>query len=636
MAKSKKSAPKKAAKAVPKKATKAASKKKAAPKKTTRAAKIKKLVHKETAIVPPVTRIVYSNSEPPPCWVDGTSATALFSLRVYRGEGMSLLAMDWKIGKPPANFVGFAIEYKEPDEQVFYAINNRLSFLDNGGNVNPNILSSRLSPIQKFRWVHFPYQAAKPGEFLYRVTPVFMSATGALSYGDYQEASIQLLAETYPDVLNIAFTRGFIASQAFIDRFGSSGSVSGLLPAKANDGLDFKPTDSDAPTALAWMGFEARAAILALLDEAIADTSASVKAIVYDFNDPEILTRMQKLGSRLQIIMDDSGTHKPVTSCESRSAVLLAKSAGADNVKRQHMGELQHNKTIIVNGNKVNKALGGSTNLSWRGIYVQNNNAVLIQGEAAVSIFSVAFDSYWAAVDNKVAGFEASSSAVWNDLKLPGIDAKVSFSPHSSKNALLDAVAKDIATTKSSLLFSLAFLYQTPGALLTNIEKVSNNSKLFVYGLSDKSVKGLDIKKPGGNDPVAFPGRLLANAPEPFKPEISGGSGITMHHKFVVIDFDLPTARVYTGSYNFSSSADTKNGENLFLIKDKRVAISYMIEGVAMFDHYEFRDLQAKAKGGGKLYLRKPPAAGSTDKPWWDEDYTDPQKARDRTLFAGK
>jgi hypothetical protein len=27
---------------------------------------------------------------------------------------MSLIAMDWKGGKPPANFVGFAIEYQEP------------------------------------------------------------------------------------------------------------------------------------------------------------------------------------------------------------------------------------------------------------------------------------------------------------------------------------------------------------------------------------------------------------------------------------------------------------------------------------------------------------------------------------------
>ena len=43
-----------------------------------------------------------------------------------------------------------------------------------------------------------------------------------------------------------------------------------------------------------------------------------------------------------------------------------------------------------------------------------------------------------------------------------------------------------------------------------------------------------------------------------------------MHHKFVVIDFDKPTARVYMGSYNFSKPADNQNGENLLRIKDRR------------------------------------------------------------------
>jgi hypothetical protein len=42
-------------------------------------------------------------------------------------------------------------------------------------------------------------------------------------------------------------------------------------------------------------------------------------------------------------------------------------SAGRANVLRQHMGSLQHNKTIAVNGSTVKKVVCGSTNLSWRG-----------------------------------------------------------------------------------------------------------------------------------------------------------------------------------------------------------------------------------------------------------------------------
>ena len=37
-------------------------------------------------------------------------SAALFTLKLYRGDGMTLLAMDWKKGKPPTDFVGFATE----------------------------------------------------------------------------------------------------------------------------------------------------------------------------------------------------------------------------------------------------------------------------------------------------------------------------------------------------------------------------------------------------------------------------------------------------------------------------------------------------------------------------------------------
>ncbi len=46
-------------------------------------------------------------------------------------------------------------------------------------------------------------------------------------------------------------------------------------------------------------------------------------------------------------------------------------------------------------------------------------------------------------------------------------------------------------------------------------------------------------------------------------PPLIGGVGNRMHHKFLVIDFDKPTARVYLGSYNFSSAADVKNGDTI-------------------------------------------------------------------------
>jgi hypothetical protein len=116
--------------------------------------------------------------------VIGTHASAPFSLKLHRGDGMLLLAMNWKSGTPPDDFVGFAIEYQEPGGDRFYPLKNRLSFSAPSSDATPNQLSTRLSPIQKFRWVHFPRNAELPGPFTYRVTPVFMDDTDTLSYGE--------------------------------------------------------------------------------------------------------------------------------------------------------------------------------------------------------------------------------------------------------------------------------------------------------------------------------------------------------------------------------------------------------------------------------------------------------------------
>ncbi|KUJ12428.1 uncharacterized protein LY89DRAFT_688132 [Mollisia scopiformis] len=583
--------------------------------------------------IPPFTLTAATNTSSPDFIVRGTSENALFSFTAYRGEGMCLLAMNWKQGTPPDNFVGFAIEYMEPGATQFFALQNRIAFPSSSGQINANTLSSRLSPFQKFRWTHFPSNATTPGLYTYRVTSVFMDDKGVLSYGDFQEAAIELEAETYPGELNICFTRGFISSQAFVDKFGTNGGVGTILPTNANAGITFTSTDPQEETALAWMGFEARSAILNTLDAAIADTTANVRVCAYDFNDPEIVSRLEQLKGRLKIIIDDSGSHKPATAAETKAAAMLVSSAGADNVQRQHMGDLQHNKSIVVDGDQTKIAIGGSTNFSWRGIYVQNNNTVVLQGETPVQIFSDAFDNFWANPDNPK-GFDVTASADWIDLGFTNVEAQVTFSPHSTNNAKLQQIADDISSTQSSLFYSLAFLYETKGVIRDAITKVTSENNVFVYGLSDKTVGGLNIQLPNGNPPIAYPAALLQDVPPPFDQEATGGSGTRLHHKFVVIDFNQPTARVYTGSYNFSVAADTKNAENLFVIKDQRVATSYMVEAVSMFDHYAFRDSENSATDDKPLELQEPPASGSGVKPWWDKFWSDAQEERDRELFG--
>jgi phosphatidylserine/phosphatidylglycerophosphate/cardiolipin synthase-like enzyme len=354
--------------------------------------------------------------------------------------------------------------------------------------------------------------------------------------------------------------------------------------------------------------------------------------VAYDLSERDLVARLEQLGGRLKIIVDDSADHGHADSGESQAAARLVQSAGAANVKRQHMANLQHNKTIVVDGPNGKMAVCGSTNFSWRGLFVQANNAVVVHGASAIQPFIAAFEAYWSKTPSQ---FGATASAKWSDLGLTGIDAKVAFSPHSQSNALLKTVAVDVEQkTTSSVLYSLAFLHQTTGALRDAIKTVTERDDIFVYGVADRRVGGLVLQKPNGNVAPVFPAALRKNVPAPFSAEPTGGGGNRMHHKFIVVDFDKPSARVYLGSYNFSRPADRENGENLLLIRDRRIATSYAVEAIRIVDHYHFRVAQQEAKTAKKeLVLAKPPRA-SGEVAWWLDDYTVVHKIRDRQLFA--
>ena len=576
----------------------------------------------------------------------GQNSKAPFTLKVHRGDGMALLGMNWRQGKPPRNFVGFAIEYREPEKDQFWPLKNRIGFPGRAGQQGP--LVSTDAPFQKFRWVHFPRDAEKPGKFTYRVTPVFMDGSGVLSRGESQTVAVALMRETLPGKINVAFTRGFVSSQAFVTYFAPDRNLSTLIPDEGKTGLSFKATHAKAKEAHEWMGFEARKVICEALDEAIKK-KAEVRVIAYDLNLPEILSRLAAVGSRLKIIIDNSASHKPADSPESQAAARLEKTAGKQNVARQHMSGLQHHKSIAIRGKGVNKIIYGSTNFTWRGFYVQSNNAVVVSSAKAVDNYFKVFDTYFDDARKIKKYRDSTSPNRWHPLHVDGIDAKVGFSPHSAKGGLLAEVGKDIAKAKSNVFFSLAFLGQmTKGPIGPALGKKIKSRAVHTLGIADASVKegnlGVTVLTPDNKRRVVRASALTGNVPAPFKNEHSGLSGskghhrgTRMHHKFVVVDFDTKDAVVYLGSYNFSEAADGKNGENLVRIKDRTVATSYMIEAVRLYDHYRFRTVQEDTKKSGKnkkVINLKPAPQTANEKPWWQPHWDDPIRKRERELFG--
>ena len=56
--------------------------------------------------------------------VESSNAAAAFKLVVHHGEGAAFPAMDWRSGRPPDDFVGFAIEHREPEGDRCFGLRN--------------------------------------------------------------------------------------------------------------------------------------------------------------------------------------------------------------------------------------------------------------------------------------------------------------------------------------------------------------------------------------------------------------------------------------------------------------------------------------------------------------------------------
>lgn len=575
-----------------------------------------------------------------------------FTLKLWRGERMCLLGFD--VAVPEPDLVGFAIEFKEPGATVFKPLLNRLAFAyAPGESVNGDKqFPSTEAPFQKFRWVHFPPEV-KNGTYTYRATKLHMPKDNQLKKGTAITLGISLDPVTYPGFLDIGFTRGFASSQAFRAKLGNPKNIdkvgATIIPSRGDAGLDFKKVPGDI---YRWMGFEAYDLMVGFLDEALQDPAVTLDVLAYEFNEPELLQKLEAFGPRLRAVIDDSFEkdkqgnitgHAAPDSPESKVAARLKSSAGDAHVTRTHFKNLQHHKVFVARRNGVPfKVLGGSTNFTYRGLYVQANNTLVFEDPDIARLFGNCFDAAFTDPD----GFSGSELASkWHLVKKPGLPAvHFCFSPHKSTALSLQPLSGAIAQASSTVFYAVAFLYQMgPGLTKDEFDHLLNRP-LFSYGISDKRGK-LEVKKPDGSLGVVDFKYLADHAPQPFKREWSGGSGINIHHKFVVTDFNLPTAKVFTGSSNQSPTGERDNGDHLIMIEDQRIATAFAIEALRVFDHLHFRSnmqaAQPTAAGGTKpqffvLKLRKPKAISGANENWFEAFYKPgSQKEKDRKIFAG-
>lgn len=465
------------------------------------------------------------------------------------------------------------------------AIRNRLHFEYPPTEHRERTYKSTEAPLQKFRWIHVPTETPE-GNFEYRVTARYMSENETLHNGPQVTGKISLSPQTIEDFVNVGFTRGFASSQAYADRFEND---KGILPPRGTPAEKYLNHDmTPFQKHYEWLGFEARRLILQTLEEVEHDPGLRLDALVYECKEPDILQRLERLGNRLRVIIDDHDEQGDPDSCETISANRL-KQKGAQ-VKRMHFRRQQHNKVLLVRraDGSAAKVLAGSTNFAMRGLYIQANNALLFEDATVSEKFSELFDAYW----NTSKDFRENqlSKQWWVVRDEPESRVSLCFSPHTDSGLSLDPVADAIAQADSSVLYSVVFLNILKGTVRNELEALMQRS-LFSYGVAQRT-GGLSVTKPDGSVGLLPFAYLGETAPEPFKSEWNGDTtefSNMVHHKFVVTDFNGKRPVVFTGSSNLAAGGEKENGDHLICIEDRRIAIVYAIEALRLFDHFHFR-----------------------------------------------
>lgn len=542
----------------------------------------------------------------------------------YPGDGAVLLAFDVGQGMEQ-DLAGFAVEYTDPDGQTLPVL-NRLSFAQPITSATTpeqrRFFPTSEAPLQKFHWVHFPPDI-KPGTFTYKATAMLFQpgSETALTAGPSAELGVTLMPQQ-PGPFQLGFTRGYISSQAYAEQFRNAP----IEPARPT--FDFDTTAYQAQ--YQWLGFHARRLISDFVAETLAEVGLSLDVFAYDFDEPDIIRQLGRLGSRLRLYLDNSDSHLGNTAREPEAHDWLT--AQGAQVKVGHFQRFSHDKVLIrKRGDAALKVLSGSANFSVRGLYVQSNNVFTFDDPATAALYEQAFQQSW---DNP-AGFAASPLAAgWHDCGghggLPSYS--VCLSPHRRASVSLDRAASAVTGATSSVLFAIMEIGAGTGPLLEAIRALPSRPELYAFGTTQRLDGSLKVQKSGdpANTPFIPFSYLSDKVPAPFRAEWDGGVGQVIHHKFIVTDFNGENPLVFAGSSNLAAGGEEQNGDNLVCFADRDIAARYAIEAIQLVDHYRFRAAMKQATDAQPLQLQ-------TRSAHWAAGYYAPgsPKNRERTLLAG-
>jgi hypothetical protein len=542
------------------------------------------------------------------------------TVAAYRGDGTVMLtfSLDERLTN---NLAGFAIQCSPPQGKPSY-LSGLLNF-DEG--IDTTTVPAELrrtpsdqAPLQNFRWTHRPEDLIV-GPYEYTVTAMYFENGGRLKRGPSVAVQVEL-GPFASGRLEVGFTRGWSSPESYLRQFGDA-----VLRPLSTGILDW----NSAPYAqqYEWFGFHARKMVFDFLDACIRDESTTLDVSAFDFNEPDFIKGLVKLGPRARLFLDNAPIHIKDDSVEQQALRLLMKSAGANNIRAGHFKRFAHSKMMVQKRAGIPvRVLTGSANFSLRALSVQANNVLIFDDPATAQLYGQAFEQAFHDRSKHQTHFAGSPIAAgWFDVKEPGLPVfSVAFSPHKSGEVALDKVAQHIDQAGSSVFFVLLGL-EGGGPVIHALQKLPSRRDVFWHGIAER-VQAQKSRR--AKQVIPYSG-LKHTPPALFSG--SPGMGLLVQSKFVVVDFNDAQPVVITGSSNFGLGGEAMNGDNLIAIYDRGVATAYAIEAIRMVDHYQFVVALRNATPGKPLRLQRM----GEGQPWW-KPYYEPGniRRRERLLFT--
>ena len=266
-------------------------------------------------------------------------------------------------------------------------------------------------------------------------------------------------------------------------------------------------------------------------------------------------------GVQVRVIYDGSTSSVMIPLLNAAISTLASPSSSSYGI--------MHNKFVVFDANNsdANKPYVWTGSTNWTQVQIDgpdSNNVIVVQDQSLAQGYKIEFDEMWGSttmtpnlVNSKFGPYKTDNTP--HNYVIGGKVVNSYFSPSDGTNSKIIA-AINTANSDIDIATMLITRSDVSNAIINKYNSGLTNTNLVV-----------DSQNPSGNQINTLQAGLPTN-----KAVVFTAAGI-MHHKFMVIDnFNSASdPQVLVGSHNWSTSAETKNDENILIVHDANVANQY-------------------------------------------------------------